>query len=156
MAELSSDKVLGQVAALLQEAFEGSSQNWTYFTDGGPENGLFGTLAKVSAAQASQPVCGSSVAAQVHHVVFSLKASAAWIRGDRSSHDWAQSWSVRTVDDAAWADLLSRLRAGYQELRNVVAAHGGDGVEAYGGAVGAVAHFAYHLGAIRQKIAGLR
>jgi hypothetical protein len=47
----------------------------------------------------------------------------------------------------------ARASAGYADLRATIEAHGADGVEAFGGAVGAVAHVAYHLGAIRQKVA---
>jgi hypothetical protein len=101
-------------------------------------------------------VGGSSIAAHVHHVVFSLEASTAWIRGDRSSRDWQQSWSVGAVDDAAWARLQEQLRTGYGALRRAIEQQAASSVEAAGGAVGTVAHMAYHLGAIRQKAALLR
>src|SRR5438105_1651917 len=122
MAEVSSEAVLGQLLAVLREAFEGAQQ-WSYFTDHGPEAGLFGTLAGLSAAEAARPVGGTSVAAHVHHVAFSLAASAAWIRGDHSRRNWDESWQVGTVDDAAWARLRDSLRGGYEDLRRVIEAH---------------------------------
>jgi len=97
--------------AVLREALEGPPERWSYFTDNSPDAGLFGTLAPLSAADASRPVAGTSVAAHVHHV--------------------------------AWA-------------RQTVEAHALAGEEAFGGALVAVAHIAYHLGAIRQKIAVVR
>jgi hypothetical protein len=155
MAGVSVEVVIGQLVAVLQEAFDGP-QRWSYFTDHGSEAGLLGTLAKLTAADASRPVGGTSVAAHAHHVAFGLAASAAWVRGDHGRRDWAESWRVSTVDHAAWAGLQQQLRDGYGDLRLAIEAHAADGLEATGGAVGAVAHVAYHLGAIRQKAAALR
>src|SRR5262245_22521715 len=155
MADVSADVVIGQLVAVLREAFEGP-ERWSYFTDHGADAGLLGTLFKLSAADASRPEGGSSIAAHAHHVAFGLAASAAWIRGDRSRRDWAESWRVRTVDDAAWTALQRQLRDGYQELRQAIEANASGGPEAVGGAVGAIAHVAYHLGAIRQKAAAVR
>ena len=76
------------------------------------------------------------------------------IRGDRTRNDWQESWSVRAVDEAGWARMREQMREKYENLRRVIEAQGASGVEALGGAVGAVAHMAYHLGAIRQKVAG--
>lgn len=155
MAGVSAEVVIGQLVGVLREAFEGP-QRWSYFTDPGPEAGLLGTLAKLSAADASRPVGGTSVAAHVHHVVFGLSASSAWIRGDRAVRDWKESWRVGAVDDASWAQMRERLRAGYDELRRVIEEHAASSLEAAGGAAAAVAHVAYHLGAIRQKVAHVR
>lgn len=151
MATVSMDVAIGQVLAVLREAFEGSAEPWSYFTDGPADTALLGTLAKLSAAQASRPVGGTSIAAHAHHVTFGLGASAAWIRGDRSPRDWQESWRVKTVDAAAWSRLQDQLRGGYQDLRKAVESHAGSSAEALGGAIGALAHVAYHLGAIRQK-----
>jgi hypothetical protein len=62
-------------------------------------------------------------------------------------------WSVITETDFEWTGLQQRLRESYDELRKSIAAHAPASVESIGGAVGAVAHAAYHLGAIRQKAA---
>jgi hypothetical protein len=152
MAVVTLHDAIGQLLAVLREAFEGAA-NWSYFTDHGAGAGIFGTLANVSAAEASQVRGGSSIAAHAHHVVFSLDASAAWIRGDRSHKDWAPSWGSGAVDDAAWSRLREQMREKYQELLQVMEGLATASIEALGGAVGAVAHMAYHLGAIKQKIA---
>ena len=83
MSDLSKEIAVGQFEAVLRETFEGSPDKWSYFTDPGPEGAFFGTLARLSASEASRLVAGSTIAAHVHHVVFSLDASAAWIRGCR-------------------------------------------------------------------------
>jgi len=149
------DVANGQVLSVLREAFEGAAQ-WSYFTDPGPEGGLLGTLAKVSAEHASQPIAGTSIAAQAAHILFGLEQSAAWIRGERNLRDWNQSWQPSSVDEEGWTKLQEQLRNAYQELTQVIEQRGTAGLEEIGGAIGAVTHVAYHLGAIRQKIAFLR
>jgi hypothetical protein len=153
MADIPSDVVLGQVLAVLREAFEGSAEKWSYFLDSGPEAGLLSMLSGLSAAEASRPIAGTSIAAHVHHVVFGLGASAAWIQGEHTPHDWKQSWRVTTVEKEAWSQLLAHLREGYQALAQAIEHYGASSVEAAGGAVGGLAHVAYHAGAIRQKAA---
>jgi hypothetical protein len=148
------ESAVGQLVAVLREALEGPSDpGWSYFADHG--GGLLATLEPLSAAEASRLVGGASIAAHAHHVSFGLEASAAWITGDRASRDWAQSWTVTSVTDAGWRELRDQLRARYAVLRGAVERHAGASAEAIGGAAGAVAHVAYHLGEIRQKRAVL-
>jgi hypothetical protein len=116
---------------------------------------MFGTLEKVTAAQASRRIGGSSIAAHANHVRFSLRATADWIRGDHSRKDWLESWKLSEVDDAGWSRLKEELRRAYEDAARAVESDGGLGAEQRGGAVSAVAHSAYHLGAIRQKVVGL-
>ncbi len=56
------------------------------------------------------------------------------------------------VDDAAWAALRTRLREEYDRLVVAVEMHARWDEDALGVALGAVAHTAYHLGAIRQRL----
>jgi hypothetical protein len=142
------------ILAVLQEGFEGPHDASSYFLDS--DGGLRGTLAKVSAEEASRELGGTSIAAHAHHLGFSLDASAAWITGDRSSRDWSESWTVKSVDDAAWARLRDELDAKYDALRSAITRHAANDPDALSGAVGAVAHVAYHVGAIRQKVAAAR
>ena len=153
MPTVSTDAAVEQLLAVLAEAFEGPKQSWSYFTDQGAEAGLFGTIVALNATTASRVWGGTTIAAHVHHAAFALAASAAWIAGDHSSRDWQESWSVITVTDAEWRSLQQRLRDNFDELRKSIAAHASTSVESIGGALAAVAHAAYHLGAIRQKTA---
>ena len=156
MSEVSLVEMRGQLLAVLREAFEGSSQAWSYFTDNNPEAGIFGTIGSKTAREASAVTGGTTIAAHVHHAAFALEASTAWIKGDRSSRDWKESWETSTVDESSWTELRDRLRRAYEDLRSAIEQHGMASVEAVGGAIGAVAHAAYHLGAIRQKVAVAR
>jgi len=155
MAEITMDIVIGQLLGVLKEAFEGP-QRWGYFTDDGPDGALFGTLAKLNAEQASRPLGGTSIAAHVYHTTFGLEASTAWINGDRTSRNWPDSWRVSTVDETTWKKMLDEMRTRYVELNKAIESNASSSVEAFGGAVGAIAHVAYHLGAIRQKTAFCR
>lgn len=156
MPEISLQTVIRQLVSVLREAFEGPPEPWSYFTDNRADAGLFGTLAPLSASDVSRPLAGTTIAAHVYHVTWAMAASSAWILGDRSPRDWQESWRVSTVDDTAWARTLEELRHGYTELRQAIESHALSSEEAAGGAVGAIAHAAYHLGAIRQKVARLR
>jgi hypothetical protein len=73
------------------------------------------------------------------------------MRGQPTSRDWAESWTVHTVDDAAWAGLRADLKREYETLRDGLP----NGFDATNpilvqSGVALVAHAAYHLGAIRQ------
>jgi hypothetical protein len=156
MPDVGMDIVIEQILDVLREGAEGPPERWSYFTDNSPDAGLFGTLARCDAALASRPIGGTTIAAHVHHTAFAMDASAAWIRGDRAKLDWPSSWSVTTVDAASWAALTARLRSSYVALRSAIESKGRENVESIGGAIGAAAHAAYHLGAIRQKMAVAR
>jgi hypothetical protein len=150
MAAISIDVVIGQLLAVLKEAFEGPQQ-WGYFTDAGREGAMLGTLGELNAEQASRALGGTSIAAHVYHTTFGLEASSAWINGDRTSRNWPDSWRVSTVDAATWKNRLEEMNHRYQELSKAIESKAASSMEAVGGAVAAIAHVAYHLGAIRQK-----
>jgi hypothetical protein len=143
---------------LLAEAYEGTpSQSW--FSDHGPTGGLFATLENIDAETASKHaiVGGSSIAAQVNHLRWSLAMSNAMMRGEKSSRNWAESWQVQTVDDAAWKELKTSLHLEYETLRDHLP-HGFDpnNPMMVTAGVALVAHAAYHLSAIRQMALMLR
>jgi hypothetical protein len=142
-----------QIVAVLREGFEGPAQSLSYYLDG-PEAGLRNTLAALSAEEASRSWGGNSVAAHAHHILFSFHAFGAYIAGDRTQKDWNQSWAVSTVDAASWEALQRDLGRAYEDLLAAIEANprkGGDR-----GAVAAATHLAYHVGAIRQKLAASR
>ena len=156
MPEITTKEAVSQLVAVLSEAFEGPSAKWSYFTDAGRESGLLGTLEKLDAEEASRPVGETTIAAHAHHVAFGLEASAAWIRGDRAAREWQESWSVVTVNEESWNRLQQRLRAKYEDLRGALRDDAAASAESMGVAIGALAHAAYHLGSIRQKLAAAR
>lgn len=142
-----------QLLALLREGVEGPGEAWSYFTDHGPGAGLLGTLEEWNAAEASRAGADgrASVAAHVHHTAFGMEASSAFIRGDRTPRDWKSSWARPSVDAAGWETGKKELRERYAELVRTFGEADLSTDEAFGGALAAVAHVAYHLGAIRQR-----
>jgi hypothetical protein len=152
MAVIGVREIVEQVLGVLSEAFEGPRESWSYFTDTGRDGGLFGTLEGLDARTASRTLGRTSIAAHVNHVIFGLHASARWIEGDRTTHRWAESWSVSTVDEGEWRHAREQLRSAYLDVRRAIELSAMDSEEAMAGAVGALAHVAYHLGAIRQKV----
>lgn len=147
--------VVSLLTRMLVEAFEGPPGPWTYFTDASPGTGLFATIGGLSAVQASQPggPGRTTVAAHVHHLSASLALSTLGLRGQATSRDRGRSWTVTTVDAAGWADQQRILRMEYNSLRVAVETHAVWDEDALGVAIGAIAHAAYHLGAIRQRLA---
>jgi hypothetical protein len=140
------------ISKLLAEAYEGTvSQSW--FSDHGPESGLFATLERISAENASKNTVmgGSSIAAHVNHLRWSLAMSNALMRGQETSRNWAESWRVQTVDAATWTELKTSLRLDYETLRDQLP-NGFDpnNSRLVTAGVSLVAHAAYHLSAIRQ------
>ncbi len=139
---------------MLREAFEGPPGPWTYFTDTSPGTGVFATINGLSPALASQ-VGGpghTTIAGHIHHLSSSVALSTRGLRGESPSRDRSRSWTVSTVDESEWAALRARLRDEYQKLLVAVETHALWDEDALGVAMGAIAHTAYHLGAIRQRL----
>jgi len=142
------------VARMLREAFEGPPGPWTYFIDSSAATGVFGTIGGLNAAQASQKAGpnNTTIAGHVHHLNASLALSRQALRGVSTSHDRSLSWTLSTVDDAAWIALRAELQREYESLLVAVLSHATWDEDALGVAFGAIAHAAYHLGAMRQRL----
>jgi hypothetical protein len=139
---------------MLREAFEGPPGPWTYFTDTSAGTGVFGTIGGLSAAAASREggPGRTTIAGHVHHLTSSVALSTRGLLGETTSRDRTRSWTVSAVDDAEWAALRARLREEYERLFVAVETHARWDEDALGVAIGALAHTAYHLGAIRQRL----
>jgi nitroreductase len=155
MPDSVTSVILMQCTRILKEAFEGPPGPWSYFTDRSPEAGLLGTIDRLTAAAASRPSGSgrSTIAGHVQHLVASLSLSVRWMQGQPIARDRTQSWTVYVVDDAAWVKLRQELRRAYESLYIAIETERDWDEDALGGAMGAIAHAAYHLGAIRQRLA---
>ena len=155
MARVASSPVTEATVALLRETFEGPSGPSTYFIDNDPNAGFFGTIDRVSADEASRPFGrgGASIAGHAFHAGFHLDVSTAWLRGDREPRDWTQSWTVTSVDEPGWADLRTRLHRQFDAHVGAIESDPPASGEDVATAIAALAHAAYHLGAIRQRVA---
>jgi hypothetical protein len=141
------------LAELFTEAFEGAADpRTTWFVSNAPGAGIFGTLAGLSAQDASRaPGAGRrSAAAHASHLEFSLRVSGARLRGEDPRVNWAESWAVSSVDERGWKGVQASLRAAYDAFRVQLAARDGWDAATLTSATAALAHCAYHLGALRQ------
>jgi hypothetical protein len=145
-----------QLLSVLREAVEGPSGPSTYFIDKRPDAGLLGALGSVNSVEASRVWGDTSIAAHAHHVAFAMADSAAIIEGSHTPPDWKESWRLTSVDDPAWKELVSRVGREYERLRRAIQSRASSSDALFGEAVGSIAHVAYHLGAIRQKVVGLQ
>ena len=133
MPETGSDVFTSAVAQLLTEAYEGTSgQSW--FSDSGPDSGLFATLA-------------------AGHLRWSLAMANAMMRGEQVSRNWAESWSVIDVTNVQWAEVQAELKQEYEVLKQSLPPQPdlSNSVFVTSG-MALVAHAAYHLGAVRQLV----
>lgn len=155
MSDVPPAVIAGLLTRIAREAFEGPPGPWTYFTDTSAGAGVFGTLGAVSAAEASRPAgpAQSTIAGHVHHLCSSLALTTRAIRGGPAARDRSTTWSVTVVDATQWVDLQARLRREFDALLVTLGSHPIWDEDTMGYAIGAIAHTAYHLGAMRQRLA---
>jgi len=122
---------------------------------------LFETLATISAAEASIPVGGrcATLAAQVKHVAFYLDVLAENVRTQKFEPvDWDRIWrETSAVTPEEWESIKASLRQSQDRVKRLI----NDTAEwptdrHIGGAIGMIAHTAYHLGEIRQALCTLK
>ena len=145
---------VGLVVRMLREGFDGAPGPWTYFTDTAVGTGVLSTIDSLTAAQASQAggPGHTTIAGHVHHLESSVTVTTRALRGEAVSRDRSRSWTVTAVDDAGWESLRASLRRAYQDLVVAVGMRSTWDEDTIGTAFGAIAHAAYHLGAIRQRL----
>jgi hypothetical protein len=116
--------------------------------------GLLASLDKLSAAQASDSSNGgATIAAHAQHLRYGLSLMNRWIaEGGNPFADatWDEAWKISDVDDPSWSEIRNGLRDETQLWhRHLGTPREVDPVAATG-LISSVAHFAYHMGAIRQ------
>ncbi len=156
MKTINQEDFTKSLSALFKETFESTNTAFgTMYLDQG--TGLFATLEKVDAAKASRTVSDSrpTIAAHCEHIRFYLDFLNNYMREDFKMADWKDSWKVKTVDDAEWTALCGQLHKAYQNVSDTF-----EEIETWNdfkisGAMGILAHTAYHLSAIRQILKSL-
>lgn len=151
MKTINQDDFTHSLFALLKETFEGTNTAFgTMYLDQG--TGLFDTLEKIDAEKASRGVAAESatIAGHCEHVRFYLEFLSNYMGEKFTMVDWKDSWKLKTVDEAEWAALRGQLQKAYQVVTDTF-----NEVETWNdfkisGALGILAHTAYHLSAIRQ------
>ena len=144
---------------MLTEIFDGPPGREAYLLNPG-DPGLLRQLETIDASAAStRPMPGkSTIAAHVDHIHFGLALLNRWAAGEANpweGADWNGSWERTVVSEEQWRTLRDGLRDETEKWRKVVAARTNwDDMSAAVG-LSTAAHTAYHVGAIRQILAGL-
>lgn len=145
---------------LLGEIFDGPPGNEAFVLNPG-DPGLLRQLDSIDADDAStRPMPGkTTIAAHVDHVCYGLSLLNRWSGGEANpwaSADWDASWKRTTVNDDQWRTLRAELRRQSETWRKHAANRTDWNDLSAAGALASAAHTAYHLGAIRQILAGLK
>jgi len=114
--------------------------------------GLLRSLDKLSAAASSQAATGATIAAHVDHLHYGLSLLNRWAAGENAwaDADWSASWRITAVSEPEWEQLRAKLRTEAHRALTVLSTPRDVSPIELNGMVGAIAHLAYHLGAIRQ------
>ena len=122
---------------------------------------LFETLAGVSSHEASQSAGPgtATVAAQVEHLRLYLDVLNDYIHTNQVRQtNWREIWeTVSEVTPEQWDIMKQDLRDSYEKVKaSLDSFQDWNGPTEIGGALAIVVHTAYHLGGIRQALAGIR
>lgn len=156
---IDPDKLAAILRGLITEAYDGPTDpKATWFADNEPDCGVLGTLEKLNADAASQPLGptdAGSAAAHAGHLLFALNLANRALRGEDAfaTAVWSDSWKHVQVDEGQWRALLAELRAEYESLLAAIdAGMPWKDEMSMTGIFGQLAHGAWHLGAIRQGL----
>lgn len=151
MKTIKQEDFTNSLSALLKETFEGANTAFgtMYLYQG---TGLFATIENIDAEKASRlvPDGKATIAAHCEHVRFYLEFLSDYLSENFKMVDWKDSWNVKTVNEKEWNALRGQLQKSYQKVTDTF-----DEIETWNdfkisGALGILAHTAYHLSAIRQ------
>ncbi len=141
----------GNLSFLLEETFASPQRpGGSAYLD--QRTGWYPTLESISAEQASTSLVpgGTTIAGHVDHARFHLETSLRYMAGSDERVDWAESWRVREVDEAAWAEVRSAFVETAERVQRSLLELTSWSDREVGGAFAVIAHCAYHLGAVRQ------
>lgn len=145
---MNQEDFIKGVFYVLEETFESSKDaDGSIYLD--RKIGVFETLDKTTAEQASQIINETTVAAHTEHLRFYVWVLNESLKGDITVN-WADSWRVQTVNEIEWGELKDALREIYQTTRETLQNVETWDDEKIGEAIAIIAHTAYHFGAIRQ------
>jgi hypothetical protein len=154
---METRELLQAIITLFSEAYAGPADPAsTWFIDNEPDSGILGIIAGVSASEASwssrdnRP--GTSIAAHVEHLRWSLENANGALEGKQYQANWRESWNTINVDDSVWITLKEELRREYETLCVNLGKQREIRGEYLLGAMALVPHASYHLGTIRQLI----
>ena len=142
------------LSRLFSELADGAAAGGDAFILNSGDAGLLQSLEGLSASDASRAVNGgATIAAHAQHLRYGLSLMNRWAaEGGNPFADaaWDDAWKISTVDAAAWNEMRSGLRSEAHRWLDVLKSTRDVAEVELTGMFASVAHFAYHLGAIRQ------
>lgn len=149
MKTIKQEDFTNSLFALFQETFEGKGTAFgtIYLED---STGFFNTIENISAETASRSKGNTTIAAHCEHTRFYLEFLTDYMNESFRMVDWKDSWKTKTVTEDEWNKLRGQLQKSYQKVKDTFKE-----IETWNdfkisGALGILAHTAYHLSAIRQ------
>ena len=143
--------VLGRLFA---ELADGANDKGGAFILNSGDVGLLRSLERLSGAAASRSVNdGATIAAHAQHLRYGLSLMNRWAsEGGNPFADakWDEAWKTSSVSSAQWEEIRTGLREEARRWLEALRSPREASVVELSGMIGSIAHFAYHLGAIRQ------
>lgn len=149
METINREDFTQALSILFKETFEGMpTREEQVFLD--YDAGIFATLGKLSAEQASTEINSTTVAAHSEHARFYIELLDNYLNKDFRVLDFQQSWRIKTVSEDEWDDLRENMSKIYRKVVETLDKNEEWALDSITVAMGIVAHTTYHLGAIRQ------
>ena len=150
---MNTQEIARTLATLFGELVDGAPASGGYMLNAG-DAGMLRSLDTLPATAASTLTpTGSSIAAHVDHVRYGLSLMNRWaVEGGDPFADatWDEAWKTSDVDLVAWQEIRDGLRDEAHRWLQVLKS-GREVTDAeFTGMIASIAHFGYHLGAIRQ------
>jgi hypothetical protein len=150
---MNTANVTGPLTALLKELVDGTPPTGGYMLNR-QDVGLFGSLERLSAVDASAIIDGgSSIAAHVDHVSYYVRLMNRWAAGEKNpwrGADWKASWARTSVTQESWATLRVEFERQIRQWLETLNEPRDVSEPELTGMISSVVHLAYHMGAIRQ------
>ena len=151
---MRTNDVAATLARLFAELVDGTAAfDGGYIVNTG-DVGLLKSLDKLSAADASRSTNdGATIAAHVQHERYGLSLMNRWAKdGGNPFADakWDEAWTIRQVDARTWDEIRNGFASEVRTWLEVLRTPREVNERELTGLVASIAHFAYHMGAIRQ------
>jgi len=128
----------------------------SWFTESKPGSGLFGTIDPLSSEEASVLVEGVTIAAHTDHTRYHLWANNQLLEGKTQDFNWDESWKIGAVAKDEWEQIKKGLHREYMKMTEHISEEKNLNSSTATILLGTLAHAAYHLGAIRQMVKGVK
>lgn len=151
---MNTKEIAPSLSTLFAELADGPRTKGGAFVLNSGDVGLLRSLDKLSAVAASRSTNdGATIAAHVEHVRYGLSLMNRWAtEGGNPFADakWDEAWKISTVSETEWDEIRGGLRDETRRWLDALNSPRDANTIEINGMIGSIAHFAYHLGAIRQ------